>query len=268
MSYRSLYEVVPLMSSGLLRSTGAGRPCRSFAAVARVMANAASPSVIRGDPWSLGVIPLEDIVFSRSALRNTSRMMREMDEEMTSMLQCLKGKHQRPAEPANRAKPAPAVGMTVEVKEDKNKLTFQASLPGFAKKDIKVKVTKDRVLVISGQHTANHEATESGHTHAEQFSRTFTRRYRLPDNTETDKISAQLQDGLLTLTVPKADLPEVNDQEITIQETAQSSASDSGAGVAPEASTQDGTASAEQSSAAASSSTSGPGQASDDKVLA
>ena len=229
------------------------------------------------------------------------------------MLQCLKGKHQRPAEPANRAKPAPAVGMTVEVKEDKNKLTFQASLPGFAKKDIKVlftpfyfglhilhcvtkqqllvvdwhnihesfsdlcpntrncsqvKVTKDRVLVISGQHTANHEATESGHTHAEQFSRTFTRRYRLPDNTETDKISAQLQDGLLTLTVPKADLPEVNDQEITIQETAQSSASDSGAGVAPEASTQDGTASAEQSSAAASSSTSGPGQASDDKVLA
>ena len=78
MSYRSLYEVVPLMSSGLLRSTGAGRPCRSFAAVARVMANAASPSVIRGDPWSLGVIPLEDIVFSRSALRNTSRMMREM----------------------------------------------------------------------------------------------------------------------------------------------------------------------------------------------
>ena len=72
--------------------------------------------------------------------------------------------------------------------------------------------------MISGQHTANNETTDTGNSHSERISRTFTRRYQLPDDTETASISAKLQDGLLTLTVPKAEVPEPQDQEIAIQE--------------------------------------------------
>ena len=85
-----------------------------------------------------------------------------------------------------------------------------------------MKLTKAKVLVISGQHTANKEVTDPGNSHSERISRTFTRRYQLPDDTETESISAKLQDGLLTLTVPKAEVPEPQDQEISIQEASSS----------------------------------------------
>ena len=86
-----------------------------------------------------------------------------------------------------------------------------------------MKLTKDKVLVISGKHTANSQVTDPGNSHSERISRTFTRWYQLPEDTETESISARLQDGLLTLTVPKTELPEPQDQEISIQEALPSS---------------------------------------------
>lgn len=77
--------------------------------------------------------------------------------------------------------------------------------------------------MISGKHTSNSQVTDPGNSHSERVSRTFTRRYQLPEDTETESISARLQDGLLTLTVPKAELPEPQDQEISIQEALPSS---------------------------------------------
>ena len=78
MSYRTLYEVVPLVSSGILRSTSTGRPCRSFSAMARAFANTYSLPV-HNDPWSFDLTPLEDMMFSHPiTLRNTARSMRQM----------------------------------------------------------------------------------------------------------------------------------------------------------------------------------------------
>lgn len=45
----------------------------------------------------------------------------------------------------------------------------------------------------------------------------------MPDDTNTESISAKLQDGLLTLTVPKANVPEIEHQEIMIQDAGPSS---------------------------------------------
>lgn len=84
-----------------------------------------------------------------------------------------------------------------------------------------MKLTKDKVLVITGQHTASTEDESAGHS--QHISRTFTRRYQLPDDTNTESISAKLQDGLLTLTVPKTNVPEIQDQEIMIQDADSSS---------------------------------------------
>ena len=85
-----------------------------------------------------------------------------------------------------------------------------------------MKLTKNKVLVISGNHTVNNEATDPGNSHSERISRTFTRRYQLPDDTQTDSISAKLQDGLLTLTIPKTEVSQPQDQEISIQEASPS----------------------------------------------
>lgn len=85
-----------------------------------------------------------------------------------------------------------------------------------------MKLTKDKVLVITGHNTASTEDESAGHS--QRIFRTFTRRYQLPDDTNTESISAKLQDGLLTLTVPKADVSDIKDQEILIQDADPSSA--------------------------------------------
>ena len=58
---------------------------------------------------------------------------------MTSMLQLFNGvEHQRPVRAATPAAATPSLGVSVEVKEDKNSMTFLASLPAYRKDDIKV----------------------------------------------------------------------------------------------------------------------------------
>ncbi len=78
-------------------------------------------------------------------------------------------------------------------------------------------MTADKVLVISGQHNSNDETSMDGHTHTHHISSSFTRRYQLPSNTDTDGITAKLENGVLTLHVSKAVVPELPDKEIHIQ---------------------------------------------------
>ncbi len=78
-------------------------------------------------------------------------------------------------------------------------------------------MTADKVLVISGQHTSNNETLTDGHTHTRHISSSFTRKYHLPSNTDTDDINAKLENGVLTLHVSKAVIPDIPDKEIHIQ---------------------------------------------------
>ena len=96
---------------------------------------------------------------------------------------------------------------------------------------LQVKLTKDKVLVVSGQHTATHEDSQNGHTYVHHHSRNFSRRYQLPQNTDTESISAKFQGDVLTLTVPRTAVPELTDQEIQIQHV--SSAQEPKAAAAP-----------------------------------
>lgn len=82
---------------------------------------------------------------------------------------------------------------------------------------LQVKMTADKVLVISGQHNSNNETSVDGHTHIHHISSSFTRRYQLPSNTDTDGITAKLENGVLTLHVSKAVTPQMPDKEIHIQ---------------------------------------------------
>lgn len=56
-----------------------------------------------------------------------------------------------------------------------------------------------------------------GHTHTHHITSSFTRRYQLPSNTDTDGITAKLENGVLTLHVFKAVIPDIPDKEIRVQ---------------------------------------------------
>jgi HSP20 family protein len=100
-----------------------------------------------------------------------------------------------------------------EVKETKESFVFTADLPGVAEKDVQVQVTDNR-LSVSGKRES--EKTEQGETFyaTERSYGSFTRSFMLPEGIDSDKVHAQLKNGVLTVAVPKR--PETQPRKIAV----------------------------------------------------
>ncbi|XP_047055270.1 16.9 kDa class I heat shock protein 1-like [Lolium rigidum] len=94
---------------------------------------------------------------------------------------------------------------------------FKADLPGVKKEEVKVEVEDGNVLVVSGERTKEKEDKNEKWHRVERSSGKFVRRFRLPENTKVDEMKAGLENGVLTVTVPKAEVkkPEVKAIEIS-----------------------------------------------------
>ena len=90
-----------------------------------------------------------------------------------------------------------------DVKEYPNFYTSIVDMPGMKPGDIKVQVEDDNVLVISGERKREEEKEDAKHVIMERRVGKFMRKFALPENANTDKISAVCQDGVLTVTVEK-----------------------------------------------------------------
>ncbi|KAL2621377.1 hypothetical protein R1flu_001582 [Riccia fluitans] len=80
---------------------------------------------------------------------------------------------------------------------------FKADLPGMKKDDIRVEVVDDRVLSISGERTKEKVDERHAYRQEERSYGKFSRQFPLPPNTKHHDISAKLENGVLTVTVPK-----------------------------------------------------------------
>ncbi|KAM7264352.1 hypothetical protein ACFE04_002035 [Oxalis oulophora] len=99
-----------------------------------------------------------------------------------------------------------------DVKELPNAYAFVIDMPGLKSGDIKVQVEDDNVLVISGERKREEEkegssTTTTKYLRMERRVGKFMRKFLLPDNANTDTISAVCQDGVLTITVEKLPPP-------------------------------------------------------------
>ena len=74
-----------------------------------------------------------------------------------------------------------------------------------------------RVLQISGQRTKEKEDKNDTWHRLERSSGSFLRRFRLPENAKLDQVKAGMENGVLTVTVPKVDVkkPDVKPVQIT-----------------------------------------------------
>ncbi len=75
-------------------------------------------------------------------------------------------------------------------------------LPGVAAEDIDVAIN-DHVLTIKGEKKHTHEEKTKTYYFSERSYGAFQRSFRLPGDVDTDKIGADFNDGVLTLTMPK-----------------------------------------------------------------
>ncbi|CAM6105908.1 unnamed protein product [Calypogeia fissa] len=93
---------------------------------------------------------------------------------------------------------------------------FKADLPGLKKEDIKVELDDDRVLRISGERNQEEEQKGDKWHSVERSYGKFVRRFKLPQNAQTDSVSAKVENGVLTVTVPKTQktTPETRNIEV------------------------------------------------------
>ncbi|KAJ0809320.1 putative small heat shock protein HSP20 [Helianthus annuus] len=109
------------------------------------------------------------------------------------------------------------VNARVDWKETPEAHVFKADLPGIKKEEVKVEVEDGSILQITGERNVEKEDKNDKWHRVERSSGKFTRRFRLPENANMDQVKAAVENGVLTITVPKeeAKKPDVKSIEIS-----------------------------------------------------
>lgn len=108
-----------------------------------------------------------------------------------------------------RATPGPLANLW----DNGQSFVLQAELPGVSEKDVELSVHQN-VVTLRGERKA--DAPEGYAVHRQERTPfKFTRSLELPMPIDPDKVSAELKDGVLTLTLPKA--AEAQPKQITVK---------------------------------------------------
>lgn len=91
------------------------------------------------------------------------------------------------------------------IKENENDYSLSLALPGFKKEDINLKI-EDDILVISSE------------VEKDDFKQSFENRYSIPEDVDTEKIDASMENGILKVVIGKYKvLPKTNVKKIDIK---------------------------------------------------
>ncbi|KAG4210565.1 hypothetical protein ERO13_A02G085900v2 [Gossypium hirsutum] len=104
----------------------------------------------------------------------------------------------------------------IDWKETPEAHVFRADVPGLKKEEVKVEVEDDRVLQISGERNVEKEDKNDTWHRVERSSGKFMRRFRLPENAKMDQVKASMENGVLTVTVPKLEVKKPNVKAVEI----------------------------------------------------
>ncbi|EOA35868.1 hypothetical protein CARUB_v10021109mg [Capsella rubella] len=94
----------------------------------------------------------------------------------------------------------------VDWKETAEAHVFKADLPGMKKEEVKVEIEDDSVLKISGERRVEKEEKQDTWHRMERSSGGFSRMFRLPENVKMDQVKASMENGVLTVTLPKVEM--------------------------------------------------------------
>lgn len=87
------------------------------------------------------------------------------------------------------------------VKEEKDRFVIELVAPGFTKEQISIHLEKE-ILTIKGE-SVKEKQEKVRYTTREFFVGDFARRFAMPDSVDTEKISAEFNNGILEINLPK-----------------------------------------------------------------
>jgi HSP20 family protein len=132
----------------------------------------------------------------------------EIQNEMNRLFDSWSG---RPTSAAGERMWLPAI----DVHETKDDFVLTLDIPGVSQKDVHISITGD-LLTVKGERRFEREAEDPGSTYhrVERLYGKFERSVQLPTMVQTAKVKANYRDGVLTVTLPKAE--EVKPREVKI----------------------------------------------------
>ncbi|WP_062386209.1 Hsp20/alpha crystallin family protein [Demequina iriomotensis] len=99
---------------------------------------------------------------------------------------------------------AGAFSPALDVEETADGFTMHVELPGVKPDDVDVSL-EENVLTVSGTREFYDEKSAEGFRRVERRFGSFHRAVRLPDRVDPDQVAATYKDGMLTVTVAKAE---------------------------------------------------------------
>ena len=93
---------------------------------------------------------------------------------------------------------------SVEINESNDAFMISADLPGIEKSDIEVKVEENTLILIANRYIDKSDNNEKIHYNERRFG-TFSRSFKLPKTVKEEKITAKLDNGVLSIVIPKAE---------------------------------------------------------------
>ena len=114
---------------------------------------------------------------------------------------------------------ANATAPAINVIETENGYKVEVAAPGMTKGDFNIRIDEDNNLVISMEKKIeDKEDKKDGRYLRREFSYSkFQQTMILPENVDKEKISAQVENGVLTIELPKLSEEEVKKAERTIE---------------------------------------------------
>ena len=115
--------------------------------------------------------------------------------------------HPYPYHQMARRAPSRERTLGINIREEDDAYILSALVPGLNAEDLNIQVLED-VLRIEGEYKQSSpvdKADEQDYLVRELPSGSFTRTLRLPSVIDADQVEAKIADGVLTLTLPKAE---------------------------------------------------------------
>jgi HSP20 family protein len=104
--------------------------------------------------------------------------------------------------------------LPVDVYQTDEDMVVKASLPGFKPEEVDISITGD-TLTIKGEHKEDQEVKEKDYLLKERRYGAYSRTMTLPVEIQSEKAAATFENGVLSLTLPKAE--EAKPKQIKIQ---------------------------------------------------
>jgi len=129
----------------------------------------------------------------RSPLNELDRLRQQMDKWQGAL--------------SGGAFPIPAAGVfpLTNVTEDKDNYYVRAELPGIKSDELDIQVTV-KGISISGERKIPVEGNNVKYHRREREAGKFSRTINLPEDVDVNKVDASLKNGILTVTIPKAEI--------------------------------------------------------------